>query len=154
MHTAAPGRPIELLVVEDNAADIRLLQEVLQELTVPVHLQVAHDGEEALAFLRRARRYAQAARPDLILLDLNLPKKHGLEVLAELSADPQLRRIPSIVLSSSQAEQDVRQSYEHCANCYIAKPTELEQFRRAARLIKEFWLTLVILPSAAEGKEP
>jgi two-component system, chemotaxis family, response regulator Rcp1 len=143
------NRPIELLLVEDNPADVRLMQEMLKEFQVQAQLSVVDDGADVLAFLRREQPYTTAGRPDLILLDLNLPQKPGLEVLAEISSDHSLRCIPLIVLSSSQAAQDIRQSYELCANCYIAKPTELAQLRRAMGLIEEFWLTLAALPSAA-----
>jgi chemotaxis family two-component system response regulator Rcp1 len=149
MHSPTLNRPIAILLVEDNPADVRLMQEMLKKLQIQVQLSVADDGAAALKFLRREAPYTTAVPPDLILLDLNLPKKPGLEVLAEISRDPRLRRIPLIVLSSSQAQQDIVRSYELCANCYITKPTGLEQLAHAVRLIEEFWLTLVALPSAA-----
>jgi two-component system, chemotaxis family, response regulator Rcp1 len=121
----------------------------LEELQVQAQLYVVEDGEPALAFLHREGRYATAARPDLILLDLHLPTKPGLEVLAEVSADPNLRCIPLIVLSGSQAEQDIVRSYELCANCSVTKPTDLEQLEHTVRVIEEFWLTVATLPSAA-----
>jgi chemotaxis family two-component system response regulator Rcp1 len=148
MRTVDLGRPIELLLVEDNAADVRLLQEALKELKMPTQLSTVADGLEALAFLRREGRYAQALQPDLILLDLNLPGKSGLEVLAEISAHPHLRHIPLVVLTSSAAEQDILQSYMLCANCFITKPVDLEHFLTAIRVLGEFWFTVVQLPSA------
>jgi two-component system response regulator len=148
-HLTKRNRPIELLLVEDNPADVVLMRAMLQELQVPAQLSVVEDGAAALSFLRREAPYTMAVHPDLILLDLNLPKKPGLEVLAEISADSCLRRIPLIVLSSSQAEEDIARSYELCANCYITKPNELAQLRQAVRLIEEFWLTLAALPAAA-----
>jgi len=149
LQTTKLNRPVELLLVEDNPADVYLMREVLEELQVQAQLYVVDDGEAALAFMRREGPHAAPVRPDLILLDLNLPKKPGLEVLAEISADPNLRRIPLIVLSSSQAERDIVQSYELCANCYVPTPTDLEQLQHAVRLIEEFWLTLAALPSMA-----
>jgi len=143
------NRPIHILLVEDNPADVRLMQEMLKDLHVQAQLSVVNDGVAVLTFLRREEPYTTAVPPDLILLDLNLPDTPGIEVLAEISTDPGLRRIPVIVLSSSQAEQDIVRSYELCANCYITKPTGLEQLEHAVRLIEEFWLTLVTLPSAA-----
>jgi chemotaxis family two-component system response regulator Rcp1 len=147
------NRSIHILLVEDNPADVRLMQEMLKDLQVQAQLSVVEDGAAVLAFLHREEPYTTAGRPDLILLDLNLPDKPGIEVLAEMSTDPRLRRIPLIVLSSSQAEQDIVRSYELCADCYITKPTGLEQLAHAVRLIEEFWLTLVTLPSAVQ-KDP
>jgi two-component system, chemotaxis family, response regulator Rcp1 len=149
LQTTKLNRPVNLLLVEDNPADVYLMREVLEELQVQAQLYVVDDGEAALAFMRREGPHAAPVRPDLILLDLNLPKKPGLEVLAEISADPNLRRIPLIVLSSSQAERDIVQSYELGANCYITKPTNLEQLQHAVCLIEGFWLTLAALPSTA-----
>jgi CheY-like chemotaxis protein len=141
------GRPVEVLLVEDNPGDVRLMQESLREGKVRVRLAVAADGEEALALLRREGPYAAAARPDLILLDLNLPRKDGREVLAEIKADPHLRRIPVVVLTSSQAEKDIAISYDLNANCYVTKPVDLQQFMSVVRSIEEFWLTVVTLPA-------
>jgi CheY-like chemotaxis protein len=140
------SRPVEILLVEDNPGDARLTREALKEGRLPVHLNVAADGESALAFLHRQGPYAQAPRPDLILLDLNLPRKGGHEVLAEIKADERLRRIPVVMLTSSQAEQDIRASYDLHANCYITKPVELDQFIRVVRSIEDFWLSVVKLP--------
>jgi two-component system, chemotaxis family, response regulator Rcp1 len=151
MKAAVYNRPVEILLVEDNPGDARLLREALQELPVPTQLHRVADGVAALAFLRREGPYADAVRPDLIVLDLNLPKKPGLEVLAEISADLGLRRIPLIVLSGSQDEQDIAQSYELCANCYVCKPTEFEDFVRIIQLLEDFWLTAARLPSVAVG---
>lgn len=140
------GRPIEILLVEDNPGDVRLTREALKEGKVRNNMQVAEDGEEALAFLHRQGRYAQATRPDLILLDLNLPKKSGREVLEEIKADPELKRIPVVVLTVSKAEQDVLKSYNLHANCYITKPVDLDQFITVVQSIEDFWLTVVMLP--------
>jgi CheY-like chemotaxis protein len=135
-------------LVQDNPAAVYLMREVVEELHVQDQVYVIADGEVALAFLRREGHYATTIRPDLILLDLNLPKKPGLEVLAELSLDPCLRRTPLIVLSSSQAERNIVQSCELSTRCAITQPTGLMQLRQAVRLIKAFWLTLAALPSA------
>jgi two-component system, chemotaxis family, response regulator Rcp1 len=139
-------RPIEILLVEDNPGDVRLTQEALKEGKVRNNMFVAGDGEEALAFLRRQGTYAKATRPDLILLDLNLPRKSGREVLEEIKTDPDLKRIPVVVLTVSKAEQDVLKSYELHANCYITKPVDLEQFLNVVKSIEDFWLTVVMLP--------
>jgi len=140
------GRPIEILLVEDNPGDVRLTIESLRETKVRNNLRVAKDGVEALAMLRREGPHADFVRPDLILLDLNLPRKDGREVLAEIKADPLLRTIPVVVLTTSRAEQDVLRSYELQANCYITKPVDLEQFITVVRSIEDFWLTIVTLP--------
>ncbi len=146
MSTTGIGRPAEILLIEDNPGDVRLTQETLKEGNAHVHLSTARDGEEALAFLHRQGSFARAPRPDLILLDLNLPRKGGREVLAEIKADDRLRHIPVVVLTSSQAEQDILASYDLHANCYITKPVDLEQFIRVVRSIEDFWLTVVKLP--------
>jgi len=139
--------PIEILLVEDSPADVDLTREALEDAKVRNHLSVVADGVEALAFLRREGRYADAPRPDLILLDLNLPKKDGREVLAEIKADPALRRIPVVVLTTSEAEQDILRSYDLHANCYITKPVDLEAFIEVVRSIEGFWLAIVRLPT-------
>jgi two-component system, chemotaxis family, response regulator Rcp1 len=139
-------RPIEILLVEDNPGDVRLTQEALREGKVRNHLNVAADGVEALAFLRREGQHAHAPQPDLILLDLNLPKRGGREVLAEIKADPELRRIPVVILTVSKAEEDVLKSYNLHANCYITKPVNLDQFLTVVQSIEDFWLTVVMLP--------
>ena len=140
-------RPIEILLVEDNPGDVRLTVEALREGRVPNNLHVASDGVEALEFLRRAGQFANAPRPDMILLDLNLPRKDGREVLAEIKEDPDLRRIPIVVLTTSQAERDVLQSYNLHANCYITKPVDIDAFFTVVRSIDSFWLAVVRLPS-------
>jgi chemotaxis family two-component system response regulator Rcp1 len=146
MSGMSAGRPIEILLVEDNPGDVRLTQEALREGKLSNNLQVARDGVEALQFLRREDPHTDAVRPDLILLDLNLPKKDGREVLAEIKQDPELRRIPVVILTTSQAEQDIIQSYDLYANCYIAKPVDLDSFIRVVKSIDSFWLTVVQLP--------
>ncbi len=139
-------QPIEILLVEDNPGDVRLTREALKEGKVRNNMYVATDGEEALAFLRRQGRHAEVPRPDLIFLDLNLPKKSGREVLAEIKEDPDLKRIPVVVLTVSKAEQDVLKSYSLHANCYITKPVDLDQFIDVIKSIENFWLTVVMLP--------
>ena len=142
MHT----RPVELLLVEDSPGDVRLTIEALKEGRVINNLTVVQDGEEAIAVLRQQGKYADAPRPDLILLDLNLPRKGGLEVLAEIKEDPDLKQIPVVVLTTSQAEQDILRTYQLHANCYIVKPVDLNQFMNVVQAIKSFWLALVMLP--------
>ena len=137
--------PFEILLVEDNPGDVRLTREAFREGGKDVRLTVAGDGEEALAILHGARTQS-AARPDLILLDLNLPRLSGRELLAEIKGDPELRRIPVLVLSSSRREQDVLASYDLHANCCIAKPVDFEQFLEVVRSIEQFWLTVAMLP--------
>ncbi len=140
-------KPVEILLVDDHPGDVRLMEEAFAEAPpFRAKLSVASDGEEAMAFLRRAGRFADAVRPELILLDLNLPKMNGAAVLAEIRADPALTHIPVIVLTTSTAEKDVRLTYQLHANCYITKPVELEDFFRIIRLISEFWLGTVELP--------
>jgi len=141
------GMPIDILLVEDNPGDVRLTVEALKEGKVLNTLSVARDGVEALSFLRKGGEHADAPRPDLILLDLNLPKKDGREVLAEIKADEDLKRIPVVVLTTSQAEQDIVKSYNLYANCYITKPVDLDQFITVLQSIEDFWLTIVKLPS-------
>lgn len=141
-------KPIEILLVEDNPGDVRLTIEALKEAKVINHLTVVKDGVEALAFLRRQGSYDTAPRPHLILLDLNLPRKDGREVLADIKADDNLKRIPVVVLTTSQDEQDVLKSYNLHANCYITKPVDLDQFVRVVRSIEDFWLGIVVLPAS------
>lgn len=138
--------PIEILLVEDNPADVRLTQEALKEEKLRNNLNVVSDGVEALAFLRREGKYGNAVRPDLILLDLNLPRKGGREVLAEIKNDDKLKSIPVVVLTISEAEGDVLKSYNLHANCYIKKPLDLTQFAKVVKSIQDFWLTIVKLP--------
>ena len=140
-------REIEILLVEDNPGDARLTTEALKEAKVRNKLNHIDDGEEALAFLRRQGKYAGAQRPDLILLDLNLPRKDGREVLAEIKADACLKRIPVVILTTSQADEDILRAYNLNANCYVSKPVDLEQFIKVVRTINDFWLTIVKLPS-------
>jgi len=142
-------RPIEILLVEDNPADVRMTMEALKDCRVSNRLSVVEDGEQALAFLRKDDRYSQRTRPDLILLDLNLPRKDGHEVLAEIKSDPDLRKIPVVVLTTSENERDVRKAYDLNANCYITKPGGLEQFVSVMKSIQYFWSKVVQLPSVA-----
>jgi chemotaxis family two-component system response regulator Rcp1 len=142
------AEPIEILLVEDNPADVRLTKEALKGSKVSNNLVVLGDGEQALAFLRREGKYADARRPDLILLDLNLPRKDGREVLADVKADPDLRRIPVVVLTTSAGEEDVLRAYNLQAACYITKPVDLDQFIKVVRSIEDFWMTIVKLPPA------
>jgi chemotaxis family two-component system response regulator Rcp1 len=146
VNAAKGGRPIEILLVEDNPGDVRLTVEGLRETRVRNHLQVASDGVEAMAMLHRQGVHHDAARPDLILLDLNLPRMDGREVLEQIKADPALRTIPVVVLTTSRAEQDVLRSYELQANCFITKPVDLDQFITVIKTIDDFWLTIVTLP--------
>jgi two-component system, chemotaxis family, response regulator Rcp1 len=139
-------KPVEILLVEDNPGDVRLTKEALKEAKVINNLTVLKDGVEALAFLRREGTYDNAAPPHLILLDLNLPRKDGREVLAEIKADEKLKRIPVVVLTTSQDEQDVFKSYNLHANCYVTKPVDLEQFMTVVKSIEDFWLGIVMLP--------
>jgi CheY-like chemotaxis protein len=141
------GKPVEILLVEDNPGDVRLTQEALNDGKVRNNMHVAEDGVEAVAFLRREGKYADAPRPDLILLDLNLPKKDGREVLAEIKTDEDLKRIPVVVLTTSKAEQDIFRAYDQHANCYITKPVDLDQFITIVKGIEDFWFTIVKLPS-------
>ena len=138
--------PIEIMLVEDNPGDVRLTTEALRDAKVRNHLTVAPDGVEALAMLRREGRYAAMPRPDLILLDLNLPKKSGREVLEEVKQDDALKDIPVVILTTSQAEQDIVGSYRLHANAYVTKPVDLEQFLKVVQTIEQFWLEIVKLP--------
>ena len=141
------GELIEILLVEDNPGDVRLTQEAFKEGKVRNNLSVVNDGIEALVFLRQEGQYANAPRPDVILLDLNLPKKDGREVLAEIKQDPALRRIPIVILTTSEAERDILQTYYMHANCYITKPVDLDQFIIVIKSIESFWLNVVKLPT-------
>jgi two-component system, chemotaxis family, response regulator Rcp1 len=138
---------IQVLLVEDNPGDVRLTKEALKEGKLLNQLTVVGDGVEALSFLRKEGKYADALQPELILLDLNLPKKDGREVLAEIKADPKLRRIPVVVLTTSSAEEDILKIYDLHANCYITKPVDLEQFMGVVKSIEDFWVSVVKLPS-------
>jgi chemotaxis family two-component system response regulator Rcp1 len=140
------GKPVEILLVEDNPGDVDLALEALEDSKISNTVSVVGDGEEAMAFLRRSGKYTAAPRPDLILLDLNMPKKDGREVLAEIKADEDLKRIPVVILTSSQTEEDIFRSYNLHANCYITKPIDLHQFINVIKAIEDFWLTIVRLP--------
>jgi len=145
-------RLIDILLVEDNPGDADLAREALEEHKMCNELHVVSDGEQAMAYLRREGQYTNASRPDLILLDLNLPKKDGREVLAEIKADDDLNHIPIVILTSSRAEEDVLKTYKLHANCYIAKPIDVTQFFNVVRAIEDFWLGIVILPPSGEKK--
>lgn len=140
--------PIEIMLVEDNPGDVRLTRETLKETKIANRLSVAADGVEALAMLRREGRHASAPRPDLVLLDLNLPKIGGREVLAAIKNDPSLRSIPVVVLTTSKADEDILKSYELHANCFISKPVEFDGFVKVVRSIEDFWFTVVRLPKS------
>ena len=142
----ASGAPIEILLVEDNPGDVRLTQEAIREAKIRNQLNVVNDGEQAIAYVRREGIYLDRPRPDLILLDLNLPRKDGREVLQELKSDPDLHRIPVVVLTSSAAEQDILCTYDLYANAYVTKPVDLEQFLHVVASIQDFWLNIVKLP--------
>lgn len=146
MSTLLSAMPIEVLLIEDNPGDVQLTQIALEDSKISVHLSVAEDGVEALAFLRKQDKYADVPHPDIILLDLNLPRKDGREVLAEIKADEMLRRIPVVVLTTSQAEEDVLRAYNLAANCYITKPVDFDQFVKIVQSIESFWFTIVKLP--------
>jgi two-component system, chemotaxis family, response regulator Rcp1 len=151
MNFDMPARPIDILLVEDNAADVRLTQEVLTESKVHNNLIVANDGAEAMLLLRKQGKFAKAPRPDLILLDLNLPIKDGREVLAQIKSDPDLKKIPVVILTTSKAEEDIVRTYDLHANCYINKPVDLEQFVTVVNYIEDFWLAIVKLPPHKEA---
>ena len=141
------SRPIEILLVEDNPGDVRLTQEVLKEGKVHNKLSIVENGVEALSFLRKEANYENSPTPDLILLDLNLPKKDGREVLVDIKNDEELKRIPVVVLTTSQAEEDVLKVYDLNANCYVSKPVDLGQFIDVVKSIEDFWLSIVKLPT-------
>jgi two-component system, chemotaxis family, response regulator Rcp1 len=140
---------VEVLLVEDSPGDVRLTQEVFRDARVPIHLHVAMDGVEAMSFLRREGTNAIAPRPDLILLDLNLPRMDGREVLAHIKEDDDLKTIPTVILTTSEAEADIVKSYQLQANCYLSKPVELDAFENRVRSLGDFWLTKVKFPSRA-----
>ncbi|MGO8879528.1 MAG: response regulator [Desulfomonilaceae bacterium] len=146
MNTRSILKPIDILLVEDNPGDVRLTIEGLKEGKILNNLSVVSNGVEAMAFLRQEGEYANVPRPELILLDLNLPRKDGREVLGEIKNDDDLKRIPVVILTSSQAEQDIVKSYNLHANCFITKPVELDQFIGVIKSIEQFWLTVVKLP--------
>ena len=151
MSSKEIGKPIEVLLIEDNPGDVRLTKEALKEGKVLNKLHVVEDGIEALAFLNREGKYSDVPRPGLILLDLNLPKKDGRDVLAEIKTNGDLKRIPVVVLTTSHSEEDILKSYDLDANCYITKPVDLDQFISVVRSINEFWLSIVRLPGEVES---
>lgn len=146
MNNEGIGRPAEILLVEDSPGDVRLTQEAFKEGKLRNNLHVAADGAEAIAFLRQKGKYADASRPDLVLLDLNLPKKTGLEVLAEIKSDEELKKIPVVILTISKSEEDILKSYDKHANCFITKPIDIDQFLKVVKSVESFWLTIVKLP--------
>jgi len=153
MNTGEEVTPIEILLVEDSPGDIRLTREALRDAKVQNTLHVASDGIEATSFLWRHGKHANAPRPDLILLDLNLPKKGGREVLQEIKQDPGLKSIPVVILTTSEAEEDILRSYQLHANCYITKPVDLNQFLKVVKTIDNFWLAIVKLPSGSPDEQ-
>jgi chemotaxis family two-component system response regulator Rcp1 len=147
MSTIGKGRThMEVLLVEDSPGDVRLTQEAFRDANMSIHLNVASDGVEAMAFLRQEGAHANAPRPDLILLDLNLPKMDGREVLAQIKGDGSLKTIPTVILTTSESEADIVKSYQLQANCYLSKPVQLEAFEKLVGSINDFWLTKVKLP--------
>jgi len=149
MGIAEQGRPIEILLVEDSAADVGLTVEAFRDAKIQNRMSVVEDGVEAMAFLRREGSHARAPRPDLILLDLNLPRKDGRQVLKEIKAEPSLRHIPIVVLTTSKGEEDVLRAYELHANCYVKKPVDFNRFMEVVKSIESFWLTVVTLPAGS-----
>jgi chemotaxis family two-component system response regulator Rcp1 len=145
------GAPIEVLLVEDSPGDVRLTREALRDANRAIHLSVACDGVEAMAFLRQEGAYVDAPRPDLILLDLNLPKMDGREVLAHIKDDLSLKLIPTVILTTSDAEVDIVKSYQLRANCYLSKPVQLDEFENLVKSINDFWLTKAKLPPQAQS---
>jgi chemotaxis family two-component system response regulator Rcp1 len=146
MNAAQFYKPIEILLVEDNPGDVDLAREALESTKMRNIFHVVNDGEAAMDFLLRRDVYTEVPRPDLILLDLNLPKKDGREVLAEVKSSDSLKRIPVVVLTTSRAEEDILKSYDLHANCYISKPIDFEQFLKVVKSIEDFWLSIVVLP--------
>jgi two-component system, chemotaxis family, response regulator Rcp1 len=150
MSTAESGRRVEILLVEDSPGDVRLTQEVFRDANKFIHLHVVSDGAEAMAFLMREGRHVDAPRPDLILLDLNLPKMDGREVLARIKGGETLKTIPTVILTTSEAEADVVKSYNLRANCYLTKPAQLDEFESLVRSINEFWVSNASLPNSEQ----
>ncbi|MBD2506409.1 MULTISPECIES: response regulator [unclassified Nostoc] len=138
--------PIEVLLVEDNPGDAQLTRIALEDSKISINLNVVEDGVEAMAFLRKQEKYVKAVHPDIVLLDLNLPRKDGREVLAEIKGDEKLKRIPVVILTTSQAEEDILKAYNLCANCYITKPVDFDQFVKIVQSIENFWFAIVKLP--------
>jgi CheY-like chemotaxis protein len=151
MNITELGKPIEILLVEDNPGDVRLTLEALREAKVCNRIHTVYDGIEALAFLNREGNYVNVPFPDLILLDLNLPKKDGREVLTSIKAEEKFKRIPVVVLTTSKSEEDIVKSYELQASCYVTKPVDLDQFLEVVKSIGDFWLTIVKLPTGGDG---
>ena len=147
------ARPVEILLVEDNPGDVELTAEALRAGKISNQMHVVEDGESAMAYLRKEGGYAGVPCPDVVLLDLNLPRKDGREVLEEIKADPGLKKIPVIILTTSQAEEDILRAYNLAANCYITKPVDLDQFTKVVQSIEEFWFTVVKLPPNAPSPE-
>ncbi|MGH9756378.1 MAG: response regulator [Candidatus Acidiferrales bacterium] len=147
MNLEQQPQPVDILLVEDNAGDVRLTKEVLKDSKVRNNLIVATNGQEALDCLRKKGKYVGTLRPDLILLDLNLPVMDGREVLAQIKDDPELKRIPVVILTTSKAEEDILKTYNLHANCYVTKPVDLEQFCRVVKSLEDFWLAIVKLPN-------
>jgi two-component system, chemotaxis family, response regulator Rcp1 len=147
MNKQSNERPLDVLIVEDNLGDIGLIREAFIENGVPNALKVVHDGVEALAYLCQEGKYSEEPRPGVIILDLNLPKKDGREVLSEIKNNPALRVIPVIILTSSKAHADIMRSYDLHANCYVTKPVDLDEFMRLMKMMSDFWLSTVRLPS-------
>jgi two-component system, chemotaxis family, response regulator Rcp1 len=142
------GKPIEILLVEDNVDEAEWTQQALRESKVRNRIHWVEDGEQAMAFLRREGPYAAAPRPDLILLDIYMPRKNGQEVLQEVKGDPELKRIPVVIMTSSDDEREILRAYEHHANCFVTKPIDIDKFMEVVRSIEDFWLTVVRLPAA------
>jgi CheY-like chemotaxis protein len=151
MSTATNLNMIEILLVDDDPGDVRLTVEALKQTKMHTNLSFARDGIEALAFLRRQGKFSDAPCPDIILLDLNMPRKDGREVLSEIKQDPDLRHIPVVVLTTSSDEEDIMRSYHLHANCYVTKPVDLQQFMKVVSSIENFWFTVVKLPSCPRG---
>lgn len=143
-------KSIDILLAEDNIGDIRLTEEAIKESKLKINLHVVMDGEEAMKYLRKEGKYADEPRPDLIILDLNMPKKDGRQTLAEIKADQKFKKIPVVILTISKAENDVLQSYEHHANCYITKPLDLDKFVEVVKTLDNFWFSIVTLPSTSD----
>ena len=146
MSSADAARPIQILMVEDSLDDIDITMEALKDAKVSNNLEAVRDGVQAMAYLRRQGDFHDASRPDVILLDLNLPRKDGRQVLEEIKSDPDLQKIPVVVLTTSEADEDILRAYELHANCYITKPVDMEQFIKVVRTIEDFWFTVVRLP--------
>ena len=152
MKQTAKPKDAEILLVDDNPADVRLVREALYESRLRNELHVVGDGEEALAFLQREAGFADARRPDLVLLDLNLPKKNGREVLAEMKSDKILKDIPVVILTTSNSDRDVLESYDLCANCYVRKPVQFQAFVEVVQSIENFWFKIVTLPQGRSAR--